>query len=164
MSVLNCRRAAMAAVMATTTFAVMGLTALCQPALAGGPADDTAAITHVLKAQFDRPEAPLLVQPVVVQGQHAVAGWQQGERGGRALLQRDATSHGGWAITLCAGDGLRQASVTQQAGVLPRDAQALQAALAQAEQRMPAAQRQRLSTFEGVMRVQGAHPAASHPH
>lgn len=134
------------------------------PALSAAAADDTAAITHLLKAQFDRPEAPLQVRPVVVQGQHAVAGWQQGDRGGRALLQRDGAALGGWAITLCAGDGLRQATVLQQAGVPQRDAQALQAAVAQAEQRLPASERQRLSTFEGVMRVQGQHPAASHPH
>lgn len=140
------------------------LAGLCSPCLSLAAADDTGAITHVLKAQFDRPDAPLVVRPVVVHGTHAVAGWQQGQRGGRALLQRDPHAHGGWAITLCAGDGLRQASVLQQAGVPQRDAQALQAAVAQAEQRLPAVERQRLSAFEGVMRVQGAHPPASHPH
>jgi hypothetical protein len=154
MPTLNRRRMLIAA-------ALMGGAA---PALTAYAADDTAAITHTLKAQFDRPEAPLQVRPVVVQGAHAVAGWQQAERGGRALLQRDAHAHSGWAITLCAGDGLRQAAVLQQAGVPVREAQALQAAVAQAEQRLPAAERQRLSTFEGVMRVQGSHPAASHPH
>ncbi len=43
------------------------------------------AITAVLTARFDTPEAPLTVEPVTVQGKVAVAGWSQDGRGGRAL-------------------------------------------------------------------------------
>jgi hypothetical protein len=47
---------------------------------------DARSVEHVLKAQFDKPEAPLSVAPVSVEGNYAVAGWLQGARGGRALL------------------------------------------------------------------------------
>lgn len=123
---------------------------------------DQAAIRQVLMSTFDKPEARLLVDPVVVVGPHAVAGWTQGERGGRALLLRHGTE---WRITLCAGDGLRQAKVLHQAGIPQAEAQALAKDLATAEARLPAAQRARFSTFDGVVRMDasGQHPPA-HPH
>lgn len=123
---------------------------------------DPAAIRQVLMSTFDKPEARLLVDPVVVVGPHAVAGWTQGERGGRALLLRHGTE---WRITLCAGDGLRQPSVLHQAGIPQAEAQALAKDLATAEARLPAAQRARFSTFDGVvhMDASGQHPPA-HPH
>ena len=64
---------------------------------------DAEAIRHVLMATFDKPEARLQVAPVVVVGRHALAGWAQGDRGGRAMLYQ----HGGqWQVALCSGDGL----------------------------------------------------------
>lgn len=125
-------------------------------------ASDEASIRHVLMATFDKPEARLVVDPVVVVGGHAVAGWSQGERGGRALLFR----HGGsWQVTLCAGDGLKEASLLREAGIAQADADALAKGLAAAEARLPAAQRARFSTFDGVVRMDanGQHPPA-HTH
>jgi hypothetical protein len=58
-------------------------------------------------ATFDKPEAPLIVEPIVVQGDLAVAGWAQGEMGGRALLRRKGTA---WQLALCSGDALKQAA------------------------------------------------------
>ena len=69
-------------------------------------ADDPAAIRQALMQAFDKPHARLSVEPVVVVGQHAVAGWAQGERGGRALLYRHGTA---WQIAACAGDALKDA-------------------------------------------------------
>ena len=43
------------------------------PALAHG--DNEHQITMVLKAQFEKPEAPLRVEPINVDGDFAVAGW-----------------------------------------------------------------------------------------
>jgi hypothetical protein len=51
-----------------------------------------------MKGMFDTPENPLSVEPVVVLGDNAIAGWVQGERGGRALLWR---VDGQWEIRLC---------------------------------------------------------------
>jgi hypothetical protein len=129
---------------------------------AADPAKDEVSIRHVLMATFDKPEARLVVDPVVVVGVHAVAGWAQGERGGRALLMRHGTD---WHITLCAGDGLKQARVLREAGISPADADALAKGLAIAETKLPAVQQAKFSTFDGVVRMDanGQHPPA-HKH
>ena len=66
---------------------------------------DDAQIVTVLRSSFDRPEAPLSVAPVVVVGDHAIAGWVQDKRGGRALMRK---VRGAWTIHLCSGDPLKQ--------------------------------------------------------
>ena len=43
---------------------------------------DEQSIEHAMKALFDKPEAPLKVAPVSVEGAYAVAGWIQYDRGG----------------------------------------------------------------------------------
>jgi len=139
------------------------LTLCAALALAAAPAwaadtAEQAAIRHLLMHTFDKPEARLMVDPIVVQGAHAVAGWTQGERGGRAVLRRDGK---GWQITVCGGDGLKQAQALADTGMPAADAKALAQALAAAEARLPASQRAKFSTFEGLMRMDahGGHPA-----
>lgn len=132
---------------------------------AATPADDVAAITHLLMATFDKPEARLAVAPVVVQGDQALAGWTQGERGGRALLQRH---HGAWQVAVCGGDGLTDPRLLANAGLAAAEARALVASLTQAEARLPPAQRAKFSTFDGLVRMDAAghHPpsgAGPHP-
>ena len=129
---------------------------------AAEPTKDEVSIRHVLMATFDKPEARLVVDPVVVIGAHAVAGWAQGERGGRALLTRHGTE---WHITLCAGDGLKRAKVLREAGISLADADELAKGLATAEAKLPAIQRAKFSTFDGVVRMDanGQHPPA-HKH
>jgi hypothetical protein len=124
---------------------------------AAEPAADQAAIRHVMMAQFDKPEARLAVDPVVVAGDAAVAGWAQGERGGRALLFR---KHGKWHIAACAGDALKEATTLRDAGVGARDADALATNLAKAEAALPADLRAKFSTFDGYLRLEGSgqHP------
>lgn len=116
----------------------------------GGP--DAQQITHVMKRQFDKPEAPLFVHPVVVVGDAAVAGWAQQGKGGRALLRKDKS---GWSIHVCAGKGLTQTDVLQMSG-LPKDqAAGLASAVAKAEAALTSAQRQLFDSFEGVLKVSG---------
>ncbi|MFM2066370.1 MAG: hypothetical protein RLZZ584_1279 [Pseudomonadota bacterium] len=115
--------------------------------LARGPVP---AIRDVLMAQFDRPEARLKVDPVVVEGSHAVADWIQGERGGRALLHRHGDA---WTIVLCAGDGLKDPEVLRDAGLEARAAARLSRQLAAAERHLNPEQRARLASFEGIVRM-----------
>lgn len=75
---------------------------------------DAEQIAAVMKKQFDRPDAPLAVAPVTVLGNYAVAGWIQASKGGRALMQKGAK---GWFISVCAGDGLKDAKVLQTSGM-----------------------------------------------
>jgi len=121
------------------------------------PPADQAAIRQVMMAQFDKPEARLAVAPVVVVGDAAVAGWSQGDRGGRALLFR---KHGKWQIAACAGDALKEAKVLRDAGVSAGDADTLAMNLAKAEGALPADLRAKFSTFDGYLRLDGSgqHP------
>ena len=120
-------------------------------------ADDPAAIRQALGQAFGKPEARLSVGPVVVVGQHAVAGWAQGERGGRALLYRHGTT---WQIAACAGDALKDAKGLREAGVGPADADALGKAIGEAEAKLPAGLRARFASFDGFVRMDpnGQHP------
>ena len=127
--------------------------------LSGAPARSEEAdhVRHAMLDMFDKPEARLLVEPVVVRGEHAIAGWTQAEMGGRALLRRH---HDTWQITLCAGDALREASTLIEAGIGPDEAKALAAGLAEAERRIDPARLRQLARFEGILTID---PAAGHP-
>ena len=117
---------------------------------------DADAVRQTLMAKFDRPDARLEVRPVVVAGDHALAGWMQGDRGGRALLRR---AHGHWQIAVCGGDALREPQVLEDAGVPHGNAAALASDLRRAEQDLTPAQRKLLASFEGLMPMDGGeHP------
>ncbi len=125
------------------------------PAPKGPDADQ---ITAVMKKQFDRPDAPLAVAPVTVMGNYAVAGWIQGSKGGRALLQKE--SHG-WFIVVCAGDGLKDAKVLQTTGMPADHATRLAAAVKAAEAKLSKDQLALFASFEGMLKVGPAgHDAA----
>ncbi|MEY4754972.1 MAG: hypothetical protein RJA44_2647 [Pseudomonadota bacterium] len=118
------------------------------------PGNDAAAIRQLLSHTFDKPGTPALkVEPLVVAGAHALVGWVQGERGGRALLQRN--SKGEWQVTVCAGDGLKDPNLLQQAGVPNREASAMITGTNRAESRLPAATLAKFASFEGLVRMDG---------
>ena len=122
---------------------------------------DEAAISKLLHTTFDRPEAPLTIAPVVVAGGHAIAGWAQGEMGGRALLRKKGES---WELVLCAGDGIKSRDALAKAGVPAQDAAALERELAAAESKLPARHVAMLSRFEGMLMMDGSgnHPPVDH--
>ncbi len=151
------RRRLAAALLSMSAFAAWGL--LAPSAAHAAPRSDIDAIRHVLMHTFDKPEARLKVDPVVVRGAWGIADWQQAERGGRALMRR-ADDGKSWEINLCSGDGLKHAKMLQETGMSPAEAQALAAALAKAEARLDAATLARLASFEGTVRM-GAH--GEHP-
>ena len=121
------------------------------PADASAPAAEVAAVTGRLKGLFERPEAPLQVNPVVVEGKHAVAGWVQGNTGGRALLKQ---RQGAWEVVACAGDSLRDPANYVLAGMEEEAAARLAAKVRDAEAALPAATLHQLSLFTGSMREQ----------
>ncbi len=112
---------------------------------------DQEQIQHALMATFDKPNNPLKVAPVVVQGDYAVAGWIQGDKGGRALLQKTKNE---WQISVCAGDGLIQAKVLETTGMPAAKAKALADAVVVAESKLTAHQRHLFGSFEGMMKVE----------
>jgi hypothetical protein len=122
---------------------------------------DQAAIANLMHATFDRPESPLTVAPVVVAGDHALAGWTQGDMGGRALLRRKAES---WVLILCAGDGIKSREALVRSAVPAGDAASLERALIEAEAKLPPQQVAMLSRFEGLVMMDGSgnHPPVDH--
>jgi hypothetical protein len=84
---------------------------------------DEAAISKLLHASFDRPDSRLTIAPVVVARGHAIAGWAQGEMGGRALLRKKGET---WELVLCAGDGIKSRDALAKVGVPVQDAAALE--------------------------------------
>lgn len=144
--------------MRTLSIALVALMILAGPALAG-PDED--AVRHLLHATFDKPETKLVVEPVVVAAGYAIAGWTQGDMGGRALLQN---RQGRWTLILCAGDGIKSTDALRQAGLAPDTANALAQALAKAEQTTSAERLAMFSRFEGLLRMDetGNHPPVDH--
>jgi hypothetical protein len=122
-----------------------------------GPDED--AVRHLLHSTFDKPDAELVVEPVVATAGYAIADWTQREMGGRALLQN---KHGRWSLILCAGDGIKSAEALQRAGIAPTTASALAHALATAERLVPADRLAMFSRFEGLLRMDeaGSHTPA----
>jgi hypothetical protein len=118
---------------------------------------DADAIRHVIASTWDRPEAKVDVAPVVIAGDHAVASWTQGDRGGRALLRRGA---GGWEVRLCSGDQIRAAAVMVEAGVPQEEAETIEAGLTREEALLPAERRALFSTFNGIQSIDGTHVPA----
>ena len=79
---------------------------------------DQLPVVEVLMAQFDKPEARLTGDPVVVMGDAALASWAQGDRGGRALLAR---KDGLWQVTLRGGPDMRAPAFLAANGVQDAD-------------------------------------------
>lgn len=122
---------------------------------------DAPSIEHAMKSLFDKPNAPLKVVPVSVEGAYAVAGWIQNDRGGRALLKKE---NGKWSIQVCGGDGLKEVSSLAMAGMDKTSANRLAQKIAMAEKQMTSDQVKKLAMFEGVVKVgAGAHdPHTTH--
>ncbi|OYY62293.1 MAG: hypothetical protein B7Y51_08805 [Burkholderiales bacterium 28-67-8] len=122
---------------------------------------DARAIESVMKAQFDKPAAPLTVAPISIEGDFAVTGWQQTDRGGRALLRKE---NGTWSIAVCGGDGLKRAATLGLAGMSPPAASRLARAIEQAESKLPAEQVSKFSLFEGTVQVDHRDPRHGEHH
>jgi periplasmic copper chaperone A len=110
--------------------------------------DDTQAIAAIMKAQFETPQSPLLVDPITVQGDHALASWAQDGKGGRALLERRG---GTWVIVLCGGADLRMPTFLAQNGVSA--AQVLSDMFNAAEDALGTEKVNLSSSFEGVVMI-----------
>lgn len=146
--------------MKTLKVIVLGLSLACTLTARAVAHDPAEHIIHVMKAQFDKPDNPLAVEPVSVVGDFAVAGWSQGGMGGRALLKR---ADGTWTIHLCAGAGLRQAQVLHEAGMDMASAEQLAALVAADEAKLDPAKPALYDSFQGTVMI-GAQGHAGHQH
>ena len=138
----------------------MALSGAIHPLFAADPASDVAAIQSLLKLAFEKPDAPLVVDPVTVGKTHAVAGWRQQQRGGRALLKQQGAS---WTIVLCSGEPLTRADGLMEAGVPADEARALASGIARQEARLDDGARRMLSSFEGTVDMTSHSLPSHHP-
>jgi len=127
------------------------LSLICNVSIAD---EDSDLIAHVIRQQWQTPDAKLEIAPIVVEGNHAIAGWAHGARGGRALLRRSAN---GWQVYMCGGDDLTKVHVLEQSGIESVAAKSLADKLITAEQGMGVDARKQLSIFEGVVPVETNH-------
>ncbi|WP_051279363.1 copper uptake system-associated protein [Chitinilyticum aquatile] len=124
------------------------MSALLLPAaLACAEHDEMAIVAH-MKSVWEKPDAPLTVKPVVTLDGFGIAGWLQGARGGRAILQK---GEHGWQTLLCAGTITNR--LLEQAGASPATAKALLAELGRAEQELTAGERAQLASFQRVVHM-----------
>lgn len=133
------------------------LSALHCPAFADTGADQQ-AIAQLLQHTWGHADGALVLGPITIEAEHAVAGWTQGERGGRALLAHNAQ---GWRVVLCAGDALLDAATLRDAGVAAAQVKPLLAAVGEAEQAIAPARVQQFARFQGLMAPDG-HATAAH--
>ena len=128
------------------------------------PAADRDAITKVMMATWDRADERLSVDPVTLGSEYALAGWTQGDRGGRALLRR---GHGGWTVHVCGGDHLLDAQLLRKIGVSDGESKKLIADQKSAERKLPAKKVAMFSLFDSLVEMDAAGhhpPAADHGH
>jgi len=130
---------------------------LCALPLLVSAATQNEEVRAFIGQTFDRPDAQVVIDPVVIEQNYALADWVQGKNGGRALLRRGEQN---WEILLCAGDALKKASTIQAAGVPEEIAYTLQSKLAEAESALPAQQVKLFSRF----RAKQQQPARGHHH
>lgn len=134
------------------------LTALSGGVFAETPTDQH-TIEHLMRHTWEHPDAPLEVGPITLEGNHAVAGWTQGERGGRALLSKNDK---GWRVVLCTGDALLDPATLRSAGLSADAASHMSQAVRQAESTLPESRVKQFALFEGVMNVGAEHAPKAH--
>lgn len=131
-----------------TLLIALGL--LVGDAARAAPATDASQIQTLMKGIWERPDSRLDIDPITVQGTHAVAGWTQGTHGGRALLRR---VQGKWEVVLCSGDALLEEKFLQDAGVAAPDAKLLATRTRAAESRLSKEKVAQFSRFQGIVRM-----------
>lgn len=142
-------------------FFALSVALLAWTAAAAQSPDATTAIRHVIKSTWDKPGDGVDVGPIVIVADVAIAGWTQGDMGGRALLRNKA---GAWVVVLCAGDQLKQAAALHMAGITGEPARRLIAALADAEKTIAPGRVAMFSRFEGLVTMDshGSHTGQHH--
>lgn len=123
--------------------------------------DPQKAIPMKLTAMFEPADNPLSVEPVVIEGNWAIAGGVQHGRSGRALLKRDGKE---WSVHPCRGDGPNQGQALRMMGLPENDASAIAAKLAVARKDIAPEKLALFAGFGGTVMVEGYEANAGHQH
>ncbi len=109
---------------------------------------EATTIETALKAQWDKPNHPIRVPVIVIQGDYAIADWIQESHGGRALLKREQN---GWQTLLCGDANMKQVHNLVSAGVPSEVARHLADALVQKEKRLTDTDKALIDSFTGIV-------------
>lgn len=118
-------------------------------------------IAKLLMDMFNQPNNPLKINPIVVENNYAIAGWSQGDKGGRALLTNDNNK---WTIQLCAGDALKDAKFLKESGVDEKIISTILKKLSVAEAKLDANTLKRFSEFKDIVYINAGHSHQVHGH
>ena len=118
-------------------------------------------ITKLLMDMFNQPNNPLKINPIVVENDYAIAGWSQGDKGGRALL---TNTNNKWTIQLCAGDALKDAKFLKDSGVDSKIIPTILKKLATAEAKLDAMTLKRFSEFKEIVYINAGQSHQAHGH
>lgn len=111
--------------------------------------DESSAIEKVLMETWNKPDTPLIVSPIVIVDTWAIASWNQGEKGGRALLNQD--DKGNWIVYVCGGDTIKDIDTLMNTGMTANQAKMISHKINNAESKIPKERRALFSTFDGVL-------------
>lgn len=114
--------------------------------------DETKAIRDTIQHQWSRPDLPVEVFPIAISSPYAIAGWQQADKGGHALLYQHA---GQWQVLFCGGQALTTINALTQSGLDNAKAKQLIEAWHHASLGLSEDKKQSLNSFEGIMPVNG---------
>jgi len=115
--------------------------------------NDAHAIRAIINTTYDTPENKVTINPVVVEGDHAVASWIVAEKGGRVVMFR--TPNNKWEIVLCSGKVVKEEKFLKETGIPDISARKLAINLAKEEAKLPAATIALFDSFSAIVR--GAH-------
>ncbi len=102
-------------------------------------------VRRAMAEVFDKPNDPVRVEPLVVAGEHALAGWLQDGRGGRTVLRK---MQGQWTVVLCGGHGLKEATTLAQTGIPLETATEMARSLTAAEARLDPETLEKFALFD----------------
>jgi len=132
----------------STHAALVALLLLARASQSFAESPDQVAIMAAMHVMFDENNAELVISPVVVEGDFAIADWIQGGAGGRAFLRKDADK---WALVLCSGDAIRSAAALASVGVPVDAARRLALAITAAEKGIPTDRLKKFASFQGMV-------------
>ena len=120
--------------------------------------EDTKSIRDTIPQQWNRPEQAVDVFPIAVSAPYALAGWQQGNRGGHALLYHEGEE---WLVLFCGGQALTSIDALKHAGLNDEQAGQLIQKWREASSGLAVEKINSLNSFEGIVPVNGQ---SSHEH
>ena len=103
-----------------------------------------------MHGMFDKPDVELVIDPIAIEDGFAVAGWTQGEMGGRAFLK---AHDGHWMLVLCTGDEIKSIEALTASGVPAESCRTARCRDREAEKDVDPERLAMFANFGGIVRM-----------